>query len=358
MLPRLSVDESLDFDALKTALLKRFQLTEEGFRSKFRNSKAEMGETPQQFVVRLDDYLLRWMDLAKVSKDFEGLKDLVLREQFMQASSKPLQIFLKERKVESVKEMAELAEQYQEAHGGQSITPGKGLVQRNPPSGYFSNAPPDKIRHCYICRDSSHIARDCPKQFVQQGKVAAAGIDDRHDGRYMSRSGHVGRGGGRGGSRGSRGGRGGGYGRGSYQSDNRGDGRSDVRTGGGVGCLVQGKLSDISGDRTSLELDILEQNLPIISVGNTKHPHMKLDNMPVAPGFVNGKQVQVLRDSGCSSAVVRRDLVEYECLTGKSQSCVLLDGTVRKSPVATVFIKTLFILVRLKPCVPNTRYMI
>ena len=55
--------------------------------------------------------------MANVSKDFVGLKDLVLREQFMQSSNKNLQVFLKERKVKSVVEMAEIAEQYNEAHG-------------------------------------------------------------------------------------------------------------------------------------------------------------------------------------------------------------------------------------------------
>ena len=72
--------------------------------------------TAPQFVVRLDDYLNRWMNLAKVSPDFKGLKDLFSREQFVQSCSQHLQVFLKERKVKSVYEMVEIAEQYNEAH--------------------------------------------------------------------------------------------------------------------------------------------------------------------------------------------------------------------------------------------------
>ena len=60
---RLSPTDSINYDKLKDALLKRFQITEEGFRSKFRSSRPEVGE--------------RWMDMANVSKDFDGLKDLV-----------------------------------------------------------------------------------------------------------------------------------------------------------------------------------------------------------------------------------------------------------------------------------------
>ena len=59
--------------------------------------------------------------MANVSKDLDGLKDLVLREQFMQSFNKNLQVFLKERKVKSVVEMAELVEQYNEAHGIQIL---------------------------------------------------------------------------------------------------------------------------------------------------------------------------------------------------------------------------------------------
>ena len=114
---RLSSTDAVVYDTLKEALLKRYQLTEEGFRVKFRLSKQESGETANQFIVRLDNYLTRWMDLGKVDKTFEGLKDLILREQFLAVSGKNLVMFLKERKIKSVEEMTQLADQYIEAHG-------------------------------------------------------------------------------------------------------------------------------------------------------------------------------------------------------------------------------------------------
>ena len=52
--------------------------------------------------------------------------------------------------------------------------------------------------------------------------------------------------------------------------------------------------------------------------------------------------MKALRDSGCSSVVVRRDLVSQERMTGSSKYCVLLDGTVRKFPVAKVEIRSPF----------------
>ena len=113
---RLSPEEAKNYEKLRDALLNRCQLTEEGFRQKFRTSKQETGETAGLFVIRLKNYLSRWTEVGKVLESFEGLRDLLLREQFLAVSNKNLVLFLKERKIKSVNEMTELAEQYMEAH--------------------------------------------------------------------------------------------------------------------------------------------------------------------------------------------------------------------------------------------------
>ena len=72
-----------DYDQLKDALLKRYQLSADGFKKRFRSAKPEAGETPIQFLTRLDNYLLRWIELAKADKSFEGLKTLIVQEQYL-----------------------------------------------------------------------------------------------------------------------------------------------------------------------------------------------------------------------------------------------------------------------------------
>jgi len=62
------------------------------------------------------------------------------------------------------------------------------------------------------------------------------------------------------------------------------------------------------------------------------------DIMPVTNGLLGEMPVSVLRDTGCSTVVVRRSLVDQ--LTGCSETCVLIDGTVRRVPVAEVVLKT------------------
>ena len=54
---RLSDAAANDYDQLKEALLKRYDLTEDGFRVKFRDAKPEVGDSPEQFIIRLQNYL-------------------------------------------------------------------------------------------------------------------------------------------------------------------------------------------------------------------------------------------------------------------------------------------------------------
>ena len=65
-----------------------------------------------------------------------------------------------------------------------------------------------------------------------------------------------------------------------------------------------------------------------------------LNRMPVTYGSLAGQRVSVLRDTGCSTVVVRRSLVSEHQLTGHKAMCVLIDGTVRRTPVAEISIQT------------------
>ena len=51
---RLSEEAAQDYDRVKLALMKRYDLTEDGYRRKFRATKLEVDESPEQFIVRLD----------------------------------------------------------------------------------------------------------------------------------------------------------------------------------------------------------------------------------------------------------------------------------------------------------------
>jgi len=57
---RMTDEDVGDYDLLKNSLLKRFRLTERGYRKRFKNVRIEVGETAEQFVDRLKKYLTKW----------------------------------------------------------------------------------------------------------------------------------------------------------------------------------------------------------------------------------------------------------------------------------------------------------
>ena len=113
---RLPAERASVYDELKTALLHRYMLTEEGYRMKFRNARREIGETFSQYSARLGSYLNRWVELGEITKTYDGLSDLLLREQIISGCGKDLALYLKERKPSTVQDMTRLADRYVEAH--------------------------------------------------------------------------------------------------------------------------------------------------------------------------------------------------------------------------------------------------
>ncbi|CAC5390149.1 Retrovirus-related Pol polyprotein from transposon gypsy,Retrovirus-related Pol polyprotein from transposon 297,Retrovirus-related Pol polyprotein from transposon 17.6 [Mytilus coruscus] len=56
-------------------------------------------------------------------------------------------------------------------------------------------------------------------------------------------------------------------------------------------------------------------------------------SMPVSSGYVDGKPVTVLRDTGCSGIVVKRDMVDNESLTGRKQVKDIITDDVNPSDI-------------------------
>jgi len=79
--------------------------------------------------------------------------------------------------------------------------------------------------------------------------------------------------------------------------------------------------------------------------------------MPVCTGMMGGQSVSVLRDTGCSTVVVKRELVNNEQMTGGTETCILIDGTVRRAPVAEIEIETPYYIGKVKAvCMENPLY--
>ena len=62
----LSDGETTEYDSLKATLLKYYDLNEEGYRWKFRETKPRTVETASQLLAKIQNYFERWIEMAKV----------------------------------------------------------------------------------------------------------------------------------------------------------------------------------------------------------------------------------------------------------------------------------------------------
>ncbi|XP_033736589.1 uncharacterized protein LOC117324870 [Pecten maximus] len=297
---RLPVEQSLDYNVLKDALLKRFETTEQGFRKKFKTGRPEAGENFAKFAVRLDSYFLRWLEMAKTPKTFEGVKDLIIRDQFIQACGNELTLFLKERIPATIGEMAKLADQFADARGhtanllkfrpegykkqfnGSNGKTGTGDVSTTKQSGSESGSKTRPVgsssgsgKHCFICNKTDHLSYNCPRK-SKKGQVQCISTKDK------------------------------------------------AAVIPPEDCCSEGVVKDTDTTETNILTSSCERPLSC--------------EMPAVRGRVGNRSVMVLRDTGCSGAVIRKSPVSDEDVTGETQACILANGDKLTVPIAKLLV--------------------
>ena len=298
---RMSVDETSAYDKVKPALLKRYETTEDGYRVKFRTSQPEKSETPSQFASRISSYFTRWVELTGITQDYDGLVDLLVREQFLQCCPKEMATVLKEHSIKNLGELASLAEKYIEARGNNSFTNCVGKNNSRNPNQFEKsnhrqsyNATTDhkverkdqkfgnnklEQRRCLICNDLLHLADRCPNKGKFR-KTANQGFTDVEGTNITA----------------------------SLQEQNCVESpayskQSDSNTSNETNhcCIIQKLEKCCMGKEGSIKLECGHE----IIISNLKLDKDMLKdlpkNMPTCEGLLAGQKVSVKRDSGSSS---------------------------------------------------------
>ncbi|XP_062590636.1 uncharacterized protein LOC134252230 [Saccostrea cucullata] len=298
----MSTSKVSDYDELKAALLRRYEMTEDGFKKKFRSCRPEVGETFSQFTVRLASYLTRWVEMSKITCSFEALFDLMLRDQMLHVCNFELAVFLKQNVPKTVDQMSMLADQFREARNTSAINlcskavnkPEVSKVPEKPKDArqHQQQKPrfvPNNERKCFVCNKYGHIATQC--RFKSKNSSAAVCKDERG----------------------------------------------------------KGQTSDSNANPSNCAALIYSQNPSIYSQVSdhttvlTSACHSTAKPMPLSAGYVEGHPVTLLRDSGCRNIVVRKSLVKEENFTGRQETCVLADNTRIVVPVAKVVIDSPYV---------------
>ena len=118
MYDRLSVADANDYEKLKDALLKNFDMTERRFRKNFHNDRPERSDTFIQFGSRLCSYLNILINMANIENTFDAICNFIARDQFLESCSRELYVHLKPKTFKNLDEMANEADLFAEVRGG------------------------------------------------------------------------------------------------------------------------------------------------------------------------------------------------------------------------------------------------
>ena len=98
----LSVEQSSNYELVKEAILKAYELVPEAYRQKFRNYLKYDSKTHVEFAREKENLFNRWCHSKEIGQDFKKLKQMVLLEEFKDKVRPTIRSHLDEQKVEEL----------------------------------------------------------------------------------------------------------------------------------------------------------------------------------------------------------------------------------------------------------------
>ena len=305
---RMSDEAAVNYDMLKEALLNRYGLTEDGYRHKFRSARPLQNENPEQLVVRLTNYLDRWIELSEIdAEDAQQVKQLFIKEQFIRACPEDLAIYLGEQDVgNDLPKLTKAAERYLKAHRHQLHDGGEMEAVRSSETN-GSQTPANKpvtreAVRCYFCNGIGHKQSECIKKSkIRCVKCNKTGHDAVHcRTKPSSQTGAV--------------------------------GVVNEPEATVAACAVSSE--DRSQDYVTLPSG---EQVPFVE---GYAAGVRSEDIELADGLVNGMKVKTLRDTGCSGVVVKKKFLKPENYTGEKGFLRLLNKQMVRCPVVRLKVDT------------------
>ncbi|GFR64262.1 reverse transcriptase [Elysia marginata] len=285
------------------------------------------------FIVRIVTYLNRWIELPRTEKSYEKLKDLIVREQFMDACPEDLATSLGEKHLPTLKRIAKEADLFLQARHRKLCDQPRRVFQNNarPKVKPVRLIEPEKRlnsgqctgdakagvadqRLFFKCKKTGHIARYCTAVDTTMKKAGAgvvlkatevktAEVKKPTEGSTMK------------------------------VTDNL---QSEVK---------DGMLQLVSGKSVPVMINCAALSDP---------EKTKSLRLPILRGEIDGREVDVMRDTGCEGVVVRRQLVDAGQLTGECCLLLRIDNTALLAEKAVINLRTPFLSGEVKAlCIPD-----
>ena len=163
----LPTENCADYDLVKAAVLKSFELVPEAYRQKFRTQRKTENQSYVEFLREKENALDKWCDSKRIDGDAEKLRQLILAEEFLNCVPEEVRVHLSERKTDVTYEMAALADEYILTHRKTKEKPYTGSKVKFKAEG----RPKEENRRtfqsssrtvvCYKCGKAGHIAIRC-----------------------------------------------------------------------------------------------------------------------------------------------------------------------------------------------------
>lgn len=110
---RLSAEDSKIYDKVKSSLLKRFRLSAEAFRLRFRDGTGRNANSFAERAFEIKANLREWMKSADAFGDPDKILELIALEQFFQEIPESIRIWVREKSgIATVEAAADLADEY------------------------------------------------------------------------------------------------------------------------------------------------------------------------------------------------------------------------------------------------------
>ena len=177
----LSADDSSDYEKVKKAVLRSYELVPEAYRQKFRNLRKDDGQTYMEFARQKERLFDDWCQSRNV-EDLDALKELILLEEFKNCINKEIKTHLEEMQVENLETAAKLSDEYSLTHKQLRVEPRRPF---SPPTkrklsnsqsyntGRANNGNA-RVLTCFHCGKNGHVKASCYK-YLQGGKSQVKG---------------------------------------------------------------------------------------------------------------------------------------------------------------------------------------